>query len=325
MKVRLLLAIVIGLAGTAPLCAAEVGEVLDAVVIVDAEIPGEARTARFLGTERSANGIVIDDNGLILTIGYIILEAMSASVTDASGKTVPAEVIAYDYDTGFGLLRALAPISAKPLRFGNSAKAGQNVRALVVAAGGPDQVLPVRVTKRAVFAGYWEYLLEDAIFTTPRHPAWAGAALIDAEGRLLGVGSLQVNDAATTPTALNGNLFVPIDLLKPILGDLLENGRSADPPRPWLGLFTRDMGGHVIVTFVIEDGPGAAAGVSEGSVITEVAGEKIKNMADMFRKVWALGEAGVPIALTVDDGDGPREVIVESADRYDYLRLDPSY
>lgn len=325
MIIRLVLAFAIGLASTAPLAAAEVDDVLDAVVTVEAEIPGEARTARFLGTERSANGIVIDDNGLILTIGYIILEAMSASVTDAEGKTVPADVVAYDYDTGFGLLRALAPISATPLRLGNSAKVGQNVRALVVAAGGPKQVLPVRVTKRAVFAGYWEYLLEEAIYTTPRHPDWAGAALIDAEGRLLGVGSLQVNNAATTRTALEGNLFVPIDLLKPILGDLLESGRSADPPRPWLGLFTRDFKGHVIVTFVIEDGPGAAAGVSEGSLITEVAGDDIKDMADMLRKIWALGEAGAPIALTVDDGSGPREVVVESADRYDYLRLDPSY
>ena len=322
MALRIFIALLIGLA---PAAAAEVSEVLDAVVRIDAEIPGDARTARFLGTRRQASGVVIDDNGLVLTIGYIILEAMTASVTDAEGRTVPAEIVAYDTGTGFGLLRALAPIAAKPLRLGESAGVGQNTRALVVAAGGPQQVLAVRVTKRAEFAGYWEYLLDDAIFTTPVHPAWAGAALVGDDGRLLGIGSLRIGDAALRRQPLAGNLFVPIDLLKPILGDLIAHGHSSAPPRPWMGVFTHDIGGHVVVTRVIEDGPGGTAGIREGDVITAVDGAAVADMADLFRKVWGLGSAGVEVPLTIDDGHGPRRIKLRSADRYDYLKLDPTY
>jgi len=300
-------------------------DVLRAVVRIDAEIPSDARTANFLGTERSANGVVIDGNGLVLTIGYIILEAMSATVTDADGKRVSAEILAYDYDTGFGLVRAMEPISATPLRLGDSDAVTATDQVLVLAHGGPAAALGAFVVVRDTFAGYWEYLLEKAIFTAPPHPEWAGAAMVGADGRLLGIGSLFIEDTAPDSRTLPGNMFVPINLLKPILGDLLEGGRAAGEPRPWMGLFTREMGDHVVVVSVIPEGPGATAGVTEGDIITKVSDQEVYDMADLFRKVWALGDAGVEVPLTLQTDNGLRKVVVKSSDRYEYLHLDPTY
>jgi S1-C subfamily serine protease len=328
MIARAFLFMVLGLCAVAaarPAGAVEAGDILRAVVRIEAEVPAQARTAEFLGTHREASGVVIDDNGLVLTIGYIILEAMAATVTDAAGRTVPADIVAYDYDTGFGLLRAIAPIDAKPLRFGDSDRLEASDRVLVVGAGGADHVSPALVTRRDTFAGYWEYLLESAIYTAPPHPDWAGTALVGADGRLLGIGSLYIDDAARGAEPHPGNMFVPINLLKPILGDLLEHGRAAGPPRPWMGLFTRDVGGHVVVARVIPGGPGEAAGISAGGLITKVAGQSVSDMADLFRKVWALGSAGVEVPLTIEDESGARAVVLRSANRYDYLRLNPTY
>jgi len=300
-------------------------DVLRALVRIDAEIPSEARTANFLGTERSANGVVIDGNGLVLTIGYIILEAMSATVTDADGQSVPADILAYDYDTGFGLVRAVAPIGATPLRLGDSDSVTATDQVLILGHGGPEAAVGAFVVVRDTFAGYWEYLLERAIFTSPPHPEWAGAALVGSDGRLLGIGSLFIQDTAPDSRALPGNMFVPINLLKPILGDLLENGRAAGEPRPWMGLFTREMGDHVVVVSVIPEGPGATAGVTEGDIITMVSDQEVYDMADLFRKVWALGDAGVDVPLTVQTDSGIRKVVLKSSNRYEYLHLDPTY
>ncbi len=300
-------------------------DILSALVRIEAEIPSDARTAKFLGTERSANGVVIDGNGLVLTIGYIILEAMSATVTDADGHRIPANILAYDYDTGFGLVRAVAPINAMPLRLGDSDGVAASDQVLILGHGGPQAALGAFVVVRDTFAGYWEYLLEKAIFTAPPHPEWAGAALVGPKGRLLGIGSLFIEDTAPDGRTLPGNMFVPINLLKPILGDLLDSGRASGEPRPWMGLFTRKMGDHVVVVSVIPEGPGDAAGISEGDIITKVSGKQVYDMADLFRKVWALGNAGVDVPLTLQTENGMRKVVLKSSDRYEYLRLDPTY
>ena len=305
--------------------ATETEDVLRAIVTIYAEIPADARTAAFRGTERHGNGIVIDDNGLVLTIGYLILEAMAVSVVDADGNRVPAEIIAYDYDTGFGLVRAASALAATPIRLGDSGAIKATDRVMVVGAGGAAKVAGAFVVTRDVFAGYWEYLLDQAIFTAPVYEDWAGAALVGPAGKLLGVGSLYIEDTAADERTLPGNMFVPINLLKPILGDLLADGRAAGPPRPWMGLFTRDIAGHVVVVSVIPEGPGEAAGVVAGEVIDAVAGEAVVDMADLFRKVWKLGSAGVDVPLTVNSETGSRHVVVKSVDRYEYLRLDPSY
>ena len=234
----LLMVVAIAAAGAAEKTASR--EIIRSVVGISALVPEQARTANSLGTIRSGNGVVIDDNGLVLTIGYLILEATQAAVTDSEGKLVPAAIVAYDHNTGFGLLRARLPLGLKPLELGKSEDLKEGSPVIVIAKGGPFPVMPAGVVSRRSFAGYWEYLLDKAIFTVPPHPSFGGAALVDGSGRLVGIGSLVVGDAIPGDEPLPGNMFVPIDLLKPILAELLESGRAQAPPHPWLGVYTDD-------------------------------------------------------------------------------------
>ena len=298
---------------------------LDAVVGVRAVIPEDAHTAEVLGTQRAGSGVVIAADGLVLTIGYLILEAIETEVLLAGERVVPAEVVAYDYDTGFGLLRALGPLGIAPIALGRSAELGERDEVLVAGFGSPQPVIGAVVVSRRDFAGYWEYLLPDAIFTAPPHPAFGGAALIGRDGRLLGIGSLVVGDAAEPNVHLPGNMFLPIDALEPIFEELLEHGRSRAPPRPWLGLYSEDLRGRVFVNRVAPGGPAARAGSAEHDIIVAVGGEPVRGMADFYRKLWALGPAGVAVPLTLLTAEGIKETTVESADRYDFLKLKSSY
>jgi len=297
---------------------------LDSVVQVNAVIRADARTADTLGTERAGSGVVIDDDGLILTIGYLILEAIEVSVARA-GEAVPADIVAYDHESGFGLLRAREPLDASPLALGDSATLRPRQPMLVVSRIGKFDAGGVYVVDRRVFAGYWEYLLEDAIFTAPPRADFGGAALIDEGGRLVGIGSLVVNDAGEQGRPIPGNMFVPINDLKPILSDLLANGRRSDPPRPWLGLTLEEHRGRVFVTRVTDDGPAAAAGVEANDLILGVGGEPVAGLADFYRKLWGLGTAGIAVPLNLLQGSSPRTATVQSGNRYRYLKLDPTF
>jgi S1-C subfamily serine protease len=295
------------------------------VVGIHATIPDDARTARILGTERTGSGIVIGADGLVLTIGYLIMEAISAELILPGGHTVPAEVAGYDYETGFGLLRALAPLDIAPIELGDSAALAVDSQVLVAGTSGARPVIGAVVVSRREFAGYWEYLLPDAIFTAPPHFEFGGAALIGRDGRLLGVGSLIVADAAGPERQLPGNMFVPIDALKPILADLTALGRSKVSPRPWLGISSEAVRGRLFITRVTPGGPAAKAGLAKDDIIIAVAGEKIDGQADFYRKVWALGDAGAEVPLTVLTPEGVGEIKVISGNRYDHLKLKPSY
>ncbi|MHA1569144.1 MAG: S1C family serine protease [Alphaproteobacteria bacterium] len=298
---------------------------LSAVIGVKAEVPSDARTAAFLGTTREGSGVVIDSDGLVLTIGYLILEASSASVVVAGGEEIPATVIAYDHENGFGLLRAARPPKVTPMEFGDSTKVRVDDRVLVAAHGAPYAVRPAKVVSRRDFAGYWEYLLENAIFTSPPHPAFGGAALIDAGGRLVGIGSLIVPDARGPGSPVHGNMFVPIDRLKQVLGALLENGRPSGRSKPWIGIFTQEARGHLFVTSVAKDGPAAKAGIEPNDIVLGVADQPIADQADFYRKMWKLGAAGVDVPLVLLKGARTRRVTVSSGDRYDWLKLKPTY
>lgn len=302
---------------------AQSGEsIFDAVVKVEATVPWDARTARSLGTERSGNGVVIDSDGLILTIGYLILEAESIEVVVA-GRRLPAKYVAYDYDSGFGLVRAALPLDVMPMEFSDSAALGERDSVLVVGYGGPRAAQRATVVSRREFAGYWEYLLENAIFTAPPYPEFGGAALIGPDGRLLGIGSLVVGDALPGEAPTPGNMFVPIDLLKPILGDMLATGRASGPRRPWLGMSTVEMRDHVFVTRVSPGGPAAQAGIEPGDIVLSVGGHGVTGLAELFRRVWAHGPAGVDVPITVVHGTEVRDLVVHTADRYDFLRINP--
>ncbi|HMA14174.1 MAG: S1C family serine protease [Bacteroidota bacterium] len=296
---------------------------LQAVVGVRATVPSTARSADTLGQERAGGGVVIDADGLVLTIGYLIMEADETEIVQQDGRVVPADVVAYDYDTGFGLLRPLARLNAPPIELGDSTDLPAQTRVLVA---GPDGPSPALVVSRREFAGYWEYLLPDAIFTSPPYPSFGGAALIGSDGRLLGIGSLIVADAAEPGQQLPGNMFVPIAALKPIMADLLRNGRSAQTPRPWLGLNAQELRGHVFISRVTPDGPADKAGVGANAIVTAVGGKPVSTLAEFYRAIWGLGDAGVAVPLTLLEANrGQREVTVTSGNRYDFLRLNPTY
>lgn len=310
---------------SAAVAAANVEELLSAIMRVKAEVPADARTAATLGREREGSGILIDQAGLVLTIGYLMVEAHGVQVTAADGRTVPAEIVAYDHDTGFGLLRTIPALKVKPLRLGRSSELKEKDPVIVAAHGGPEAAGPAFVVSKRTFAGSWEYLLDGAIFTAPPHPTWSGAALIDRDGRLVGVGSLIVADATGTAAHVPGNMFVPIDALKPVLAELIADGRTAGPARPWLGLNTEEVRGRLFVTRVSPGSPAERAGLGRGDVVLAVGGEQVGSLAEFYRKVWARGDAGVEVPLTVLQGGNVREVAVRSIDRRSHLRLGRTY
>jgi S1-C subfamily serine protease len=300
-------------------------EVLSGVVRLKTFINPDATTTKNLGRDRQGSAIVIDDNGLVLTIGYLMVEAHSAELTTNDGRTVPADIVGYDHETGFGLLRAIAPLKVRPVQLGSAGNLAEGEPALVVSAGGRALAAPVEIASRRTFAGSWEYLVDRAIFTAPPHPAWSGAALLDKTGKLVGVGSLIVGDATGGSDKTPGNMFVPIDLLRPILGELMADGRAQGAPKPWLGMSTEESGGKLMVTNVTPQGPAAAAGISRGDVVVGVDGKSASGLADLYKKVWARGSAGTSIPLDIKRDDAEKRVDIKSMNRMDHLKLKSTF
>ena len=299
----------------------DVDEVSTRVVRVKAETMPNALTAQMLGNEREGSGIIIDDDGLILTIGYIILEAAEVTVTADTGMVSGAEVVGYDYESGFGLVKATLPLAVPPLEIGDPSTLKENDPTLIVGYGGHENIMTALIVSRRDFAGYWEYMLEDAFFTSPPHPSWSGAAMVGMEGKLMGLGSLFVNDTQPGSGGLPGNMFIPIDLLKPILPAMLSRRFGAQQPRPWLGLFTAEALGHLVVADVMPDGPADDAGLEPGDIILRVAAQRVKTLRELYKAIWGLGDAGIIVPMTlVRDGD-TKEVAVRSVDRYSFFRL----
>jgi serine protease Do len=302
-----------------------VEELVSAVVRIKTHINPEGRTVESLGREREGSGIVIDNDGLVLTIGYLMVEAYAAEVVDNNGHTVPANVVGYDHETGFGLLRTIEPLKLKPMALGKSAEIKERDPVLIASFGGTAMVGAAYVVAKREFAGNWEYMLDEALFTAPPHPAWSGAALISSGGKLVGVGSLIVGDAAGGSEKIPGNMFVPIDRLAPILGDLIADGRVAGPGRPWLGVNADELGGRLFVGRVTPGGPADKAGIKRGDVIVGVNGEQPKGLADFYRKVWAHGPAGANVALDVLHDKEVRRLDLKSINRLDHLKLKSTF
>src|SRR5204862_239615 len=291
---------------------------LDAVVLLRAEIPEDAFTAPLLGTERAGNGVVIRDD-LILTIGYLITEASTVWITTNKGTVAAGFPVAYDQATGFGLVQPLGQLGVKPVERGTAAscRVGENV--VVAGHGGRAHALKATVFAKREFAGYWEYALDEAVFTAPAHPQWGGAALIGADGKLLGIGSLLVQEKVDTST-LQGNMIVPIDILAPILDDMVKLGRPSRPPRPWPGLYVTEAGPRLVVAGLAPDGPAEKAGIKVGDAVLDVAGTKPSSLADLFRRIWACGNVGARVPLRLLRETSTKEIVVSSADRADFLK-----
>ena len=292
---------------------------LDAVVQLRAEVPEDAFTAQVLGTERVGNGVVIREDGLVLTIGYLITEASTIWLTTNRGVVVPGFPLAYDQTTGFGLVQPLGRLGLRPLARGASAscRIGENV--VIAGHGGRARALRATVFAKREFAGYWEYVLDEAMYTAPAHPQWGGAALIGAEGKLLAIGSLLVQEKIDAGM-LQGNMFVPIDLLEPILEEMLKLGRPKRPARPWLGMYTTEAGDKLVVAGLAAGGPADRAGVKVGDLVLDVAGEKPSSLADLWRRVWRLGPSGTDVPLKLQRKSALVNVRLHSADRHDFLK-----
>jgi S1-C subfamily serine protease len=292
---------------------------LNAVVGLRAVIPSDAFTAEILGTERAGNGVLIRNN-VVLTIGYLITEAETIWMTLFDGRAVPGTVLAYDQETGFGLVQALARLDVTPLSLGNSAQAGVGESVVVAGAGGRKHSLAARIVGKQEYAGYWEYVLDEAIFTTPAHPNWGGTAVIGPGGDLLGVGSLQLQQAQGGGAAANLNMSVPIDLLKPILNDLLTLGRPNHPPRPWLGLYATEVDDKLVIAGLAKSGPAARADLRVGDLVLAVAGAKVESLGGLFRRIWSVGDAGVEVPFTIYRDGRTFETKVVSTDRSRLLK-----
>jgi S1-C subfamily serine protease len=293
---------------------------LAAVVGVHAIIPGDAFTADTLGTERAGNGVLIRGDGLVLTIGYLITEAESIWLHLGDGRVVPGHVLAYDQESGFGLVQALARLDLPALSLGQSSKAQLGERVVVAGVGGTQRSVAARIVAKQEFAGYWEYVLDEAFFTAPSHPNWGGTALIDHAGDLIGVGSLQLQQAREQGRTEDLNMIVPIDLLKPILDDLLTLGRPNRPPRPWLGLYATEVDDKIVIVGLAGRGPARKADLRTGDLVLSVGGKEVHDLAGLYRGVWSLGRAGVEVPLLVYRDGRTFEVRVASTDRNRLLK-----
>ena len=298
-------------------------EILKAIVKIHSTIPKDAHTAGTLGTEREGYGVLIDARGYIVTISYLILEAETIEVFGPEDKPINATFAGYDPDTGFGLLRADQPLGVEPMKLGESSKLEEGDRVLVAGYGGEESAMGARVIARKELTASWEYFLEKAIFTAPPYPNYGGAALIGRDGRLLGIGSLLTQVSVEGVGAIPCNMFVPIDLLTPILSNLVATGRSSRPPRPWLGISLEEDRGRVLVSRVTKGGPAEGAGLQPGDLILRVSGKGVNGLADFYHKVWGLGPAGIEVPLSILRGVQIQDITVRSADRYPYFLPKP--
>jgi S1-C subfamily serine protease len=287
---------------------------LECIVGIHSHIPADAFTASTLGTERAGNGVLIE-GGIVLTIGYLITEAETIWINMADGTAVEGHTLAYDQATGFGLVQPLARLDKPCLKLGDSSRVDLGDPVVVAGASGREGAVAAQVVARQEFAGYWEYVLDDAIFTAPVHPHWGGTAVIGEGGEIVGIGSLQLMAAGSDGEELPLNMAVPVNILKPILDELLTQGRRKQAPRPWLGVYATGLEDSVVVFGLADGGPGEKAGVETGDIVAAVAGNPVKDLADFYRTVWAQGDAGASIPLTLEREGQMLELTLDSTDR----------
>ena len=300
--------------------AERLAKAINGVVKIRTKALPDARSLQTLGAEREGSAVIVGPNDLALTIGYLIIEAETIELVDNEGKAVPATTVAYDHSTGFGLVRALAPLSIAPVPMGDSKALAETDSAIFATAGGVDAATSTMVVSKRRFAGYWEYMIDDAIFTSPPRFDHSGAALINREGKLVGIGSLIVADAANTSRKLPGNMFVPIDLLKPIFDEMIQTGSNKKGRVPWIGVTSQEMEGRVYIQRVQADGPAERAGIKSGDILLGVGTEKITKLEEFYRSLWKDRKPGDEVPVTVLQGTEVRKILIKSIDRSEYVR-----
>ena len=310
-------------------------DALDAVVHLTAEIPEDAFSAQTLGKEREGNAVLISEDGLLLTIGYLVVDAHSIIIRAHGEKPIAAELIGYNHETGMAIIHALEKLSIKPIELGSSEDLEEDMSVIIAPYGGEHHSINATVASRREFTGSWEYMIDNAIFTVPIHPNWSGAALINNEGKLCGVGSLWVNDAKKSeinqlqdnadeflkdnPKNSSGNMFVPIDLLEPIYDDLVSFGVASGEQRPWLGMYTSEIKNQLFVSGVIPGAPADLAEIEPGDIVVAINGHKVTTLSDMYKLIWSLGAAGIKIMLNLYRDSDDIDIMVKSDSRYNFM------
>ncbi len=295
-------------------------QTLKAVVSLRSYVPADAFSANTLGMEREGSGVVISDSGLIVTIGYLVTEVETIWINTNDGRAVPGHALAMDQETGFGLVQALGKLDLPALEIGDSDEFSVGDDCILAAGGGRHHAIATKLVGRQDFAGYWEYALDDAFYTAPAHPNWGGTGLIGEDGKLLGIGSLIMQQGGKGSQRIDMNMVVPIGLLPPILNDLLTFGRANRPPRPWLGMYAAESGDAVLVGGVIDGGPAEKAGIQAGDQIIAVGKDEVADSGDLWRCVWAHGNAGVEVPIRLVRDDRVVDIMVKSADRTSFLK-----
>jgi S1-C subfamily serine protease len=291
----------------------------DAMVSITAHIPDDAMSAGLLGTERVGHGVRIREDGLIATIGYVVHEAENVWIGSKS-RVVPGFVVGNDFDSGFALLKPLLPLDGPSMPLGRADQLAIGDAVTVMSSGGANPVVEAHVVAKQEFAGRWEYVLDQAVFTAPPHDSWSGAALVDRMNRLCGLGSLVIQGFEIKGAASTVNMFVPIDLLAPYIDEICQHGRRLAPPRPWLGMLVHDDQNDLTVVGVYRNCPADKAGLRPGDVILGIDDAPVTGLANMFRRLWSLGSAGVDVPMSVLRNAERMDITVQSGDRVGFQR-----
>ena len=293
----------------------DLDQVLETMVTISSRVPEDAFTAETLGTERAGNGVIISDRGIVLTIGYLISEAEEVWIRANDGQLFPGHVLAYDQQTGFGLVQALAKMDLPVAKMGVATDAAVGDAVLVAGAGGAQRSVSATIVARQEFAGYWEYVIDDALFTAPAHPNWGGTGVFNENGELIGIGSLHLEQGADEESDEHMNMIVPLNLLEPILPELMKFGRRQEPPKPWLGLYATELDDNIVVVGRSQRGPARKANLHNGDIIASVAGREVTSRPNLYRLIQAQGEAGATIALTIIRDGQTLDMEIVSGDR----------
>jgi len=295
----------------------------ESIVSVRSIVPSEARTAASLGVEREGNGVAIDEKH-ILTIGYIVIESESIEIGLPDGRRLPAKLVGYDHTTGFGIIKSIVPLKMPSLKLGDSDNIDSEQDLLILPSPNRGAGSIVRSVSRRPFTGWWEYFVENPIYTTPSNGLWAGAPILNNNGEILGIGSLFVSESV--PGIFSpGNMSVPINLLKPILEDLISSGRRKSKIQPYLGISSDDSNNQIIVTRISDGGPAFQAGIRPQDIIVTINGSQVSDLKSFYQKLWKSGEAGITIELSVLRRGTIMNFSVKTVDRLDYFFTPQSF